>query len=171
MSLISLPADITSDGPSDRSNAFRPSTSQSWRTSFSSLETLLVTHRHLSVVRLVLIFFYQADPVTPFVSAQVATKMLGDRAVLVEQLGVGHVSVAQFSSCTMGIVANFVVNNQVSSLFSQLRGCFLILGTQLPVAPSGGHIKCEVDSTNVLFPPIDTSTPAKRDIGPLVRWR
>ena len=46
--------------------------------------------------------------------------MIGDRAVLIEQLGVGHVSFAQPSSCTMGIVANFVVNNQVSSLFSQV---------------------------------------------------
>ena len=53
--------------------------------------------------------------------------MIGDRAVLIEQLGVGHVSFAQPSSCTMGIVANFVVNNQVSSLFSRLHGCFLIL--------------------------------------------
>ena len=94
--------------------------------------------------------------------------MIGNRAVLVEQLGVGHVSFAQPSSCTMGIVANFLVNSQVSSLFSQLHGCFLIPVTQLPVAPSGEHIKCEVDPTNVLFPPIDTNTPAKRDISPLM---
>ena len=122
------------------------------------------------VVRLVLIFIRQADPVTPFVSAQVATKMLGDRATLVEQLGVGHVSLVQFSPCTLGIVANFVMNSEVSSPFSQLNGCFLILVTQLPDVPSGEHIKCEIDPTNVLFPPIDTSTPAKRGIGPLVRW-
>ena len=170
MSLISLLAGITSDGPSGRLNAFRPLISQSWRTSFSSLETLWVTHRHLSVLKLVLILFYQANPVTPFVSAQVAAKMLGDRALLVEQLSVGHVSLAQFSSCTLGIVANFVMNSQVSSPLSRLHWCFLIFVTQLPVAPSGEHIKCEVDPTNVLFPPINASTPAKRGIGPLVRW-
>ena len=134
------------------------------------METLWVTHRRLSVVTLVLIFFCQADPVTPFVSAQVAAEMLGNHSTLVEQLGVGHVSLAQFSSCTLGIVANFVMNSEVSSPFSRLHGCFLILVTQLPDVPSGEHIKCEVDPTNVLFPPIDTSTPAKRGIGPLVQW-
>ena len=113
----------------------------------------------------------QADPLTPFANAQAAAKMLGNRAALVEQLGVGHVSLAQFSSCTLGIVAKFVMNSQVSFPFSQLHGCFLILVMQLPDVSSGEHIKCEVDPTNVLFPPIDASTPAKRDISPLVRRR
>jgi len=50
------------------------------------------------------------------VSAQGAAKMLGDHATLVEQLGVGHVSIAQFSSCTLGIVANYVKNSKVCPL-------------------------------------------------------
>jgi len=72
-------------------------------------------------------FACQADPVTSFAGAQAVAKLLGDRATLVEQLGVGHVSIAQISSCTLGIVANFVLNSKVSSSFSQLYVCFLIL--------------------------------------------
>ena len=64
-----------------------------------------------------LIFACQADPVTSFAGAQAAAKLLGDRATLVEQLGVGHVSFAQISSCTLGIVVNFVLNSKVSSSF------------------------------------------------------
>ena len=37
-----------------------------------------------------LIFACQADPVTSFAGAQAAAKLLGDRATLVEQLGVGQ---------------------------------------------------------------------------------
>jgi len=74
-----------------------------------------------------LILFYQADPITPFVSAQAAARMLGDRATLVEQLGVGHVSIAQFSSCTMGIVANYVLTSKVCPSHSQPQVSFLIL--------------------------------------------
>lgn len=127
-----------------------------------------MTNRHLSVTRLVLILVCQVDPLTPFMSAQLAAKLLGNHSALVEQLGVGHVSVAQSSSCTLGIVANFVLTSTVSSSFSQFYVCFLILVRQLPDVPSGEHIKCEIDPTNVLFPPIDTSTPAKRGTGPLV---
>ena len=61
------------------------------------------------------LFCHQADPITPFASAQAAAKLIGNRATLVEQLGVGHVSVAQFSSCTLGIVANYVLASKVSS--------------------------------------------------------
>lgn len=72
----------------------------------------------ISMIRLVLIFACQADPTTPFVSAQAAAKLLGSHATLVEQLGVGHVSVAQFSSCTLGIIANYVLTSKVGSRFS-----------------------------------------------------
>jgi len=61
------------------------------------------------------------------VSAQGAAKMLGDHATLVEQLGVGHVSIAQFSSCTLGIIANYVKNSKVCPSLSQPQVCFLIL--------------------------------------------
>ena len=62
-----------------------------------------------------LIFACQADPTTPFVNAQAAAKLLGSQATLLEQLGVEHCSIAQFSSCTHGIVANFVMTSKVSS--------------------------------------------------------
>ena len=100
--------------------------------------------------------------------AQSAANLLGNHATLVEQLGVGHVSVAQFSSCTLGIVVNFVVNSTVCSWSSQLQARFLILAMQLPEVSNGEHIKCEIDASNVLFPPIGNTT-AKRGIGSLVR--
>ena len=60
-------------------------------------------------------FVSQADPVTSFVGAQSTAKLLGDHATLIEQLGVGHTSVAQFSTCTLGIVVNFVLASKVGS--------------------------------------------------------
>ena len=120
------------------------------------------------MVRLVLTLVYQADPTTPFVGAQSAANMLGNRATLVEQLGVGHVSIVQFSPCTLGIAANFVMNSTVCSSSSHPQTRFLILAMQLPEAPNGEHVKCEIDPSNVLFPPIGNTT-TKRDIGPLVR--
>jgi hypothetical protein len=42
---------------------------------------------------------------------------------------------------------------------------------KLPTVPNGEHIKCEVDPTNVLFPPIGTSTPTKRGLDFLMRRR
>ncbi|KAF9646745.1 alpha/beta-hydrolase [Thelephora ganbajun] len=101
----------------------------------------------------VLVIGNTADPITPFVSAQAAANLLGKHATLVEQLGVGHVSIAQFSLCTLSTIANYV------------------LASKLPEVPNGGHIKCEVDPSNILFPPIGTSTPAKRGFNQFMRRR
>ena len=56
----------------------------------------------------------KADPITPFASAQKTANLLGDNAFLVEQLGYGHTSLAQTSSCTLGIMVNYVANSTVS---------------------------------------------------------
>ena len=55
----------------------------------------------------------QADPIAPFASAQMTANLLGDNAFLVEQLGFGHTSLAQSSSCTSSIMANYLLNSTV----------------------------------------------------------
>ena len=55
----------------------------------------------------------QSDPVTPFAGAQKVANMLGDNAFLLEQLGFGHTTLVQVSTCTMGVVANYFVNSEV----------------------------------------------------------
>ena len=82
----------------------------------SSLGTPCVSRRRLSMAGLVFIFVSQADPTTSFESAQSAAKLLGDRATLIEQLDVGHTSVVQYSTCTLGIIVNFVLASKVFSL-------------------------------------------------------
>ena len=56
---------------------------------------------------------WQADPATPFSSAQHAANLLGDNAYLVEQLGFGHSSLAQVSSCTYAVLADYLLNSTV----------------------------------------------------------
>ena len=41
--------------------------------------------------------------------------LLGDNAFLIEQLGFGHTSTSQPSSCTTGIMANYFINSVVST--------------------------------------------------------
>lgn len=65
----------------------------------------------------VLVIGNTADPVTPIASARFITKLLGDQAVLVEQLGFGHTTLAELSNCTDRIVADHVMHGIVS-LFS-----------------------------------------------------
>ena len=52
----------------------------------------------------------KADPATPFVDASLVAGWLGDSAMLVEQDGFGHVSLAQKSTCTQKIIFDFFVN-------------------------------------------------------------
>lgn len=59
---------------------------------------------------------FQADPITPFRSAQKVANLFGDDAFLVEQLGFGHTSFAQGSSCTLGVVVNYFANSTVCGL-------------------------------------------------------
>lgn len=54
------------------------------------------------------------DPITPLVSARFVAELLGDQAVLVEQLGFGHTSLAESSNCTDRIVADHIMRGIVS---------------------------------------------------------
>lgn len=62
----------------------------------------------------ILVMGTTADPVTPIVSARFVTELFGDQAVLVEQLGFGHTTLAGFSNCTQRIVADHVMRGIVS---------------------------------------------------------
>jgi hypothetical protein len=74
----------------------------------------------------------KADPATPFADASEVAGFLGDSAVLVEQDGFGHASLAQKSSCTQKIILDFFVNG---------------------VTPKGDDTICEIDAdAPPLFP-------------------
>jgi len=47
------------------------------------------------------------------VSAKLAADLLGDKAFLIEQLGFGHTSLAQVSSCTSSVMYSYLANNTV----------------------------------------------------------
>jgi hypothetical protein len=55
-----------------------------------------------------------ADPITPVASARFVVELLGDQAVLLEQLGFGHTTLAESSNCTDRIVADHVMRGIVS---------------------------------------------------------
>jgi hypothetical protein len=46
--------------------------------------------------------------------------MLGNNAFLIEQLGFGHTSLGQVSTCTLNIVADYITNSTVGVLHSAL---------------------------------------------------
>ncbi|KAI4523752.1 alpha/beta-hydrolase [Schizophyllum commune Loenen D] len=55
----------------------------------------------------ILVIGNQADPVTPFKNAKQIADQLGDSAVLIEQSGYGHASIAEFSECTTSILQDY----------------------------------------------------------------
>jgi hypothetical protein len=65
----------------------------------------------------ILIIGNKADPATPFKDALAVADMLGDNAVLIEQDGFGHLSLAQKSKCTENIALNFFTNGTVSDIY------------------------------------------------------
>lgn len=62
----------------------------------------------------ILVIGNTADPVTPVSSARFVAELLDDQAVIVEQLGFGHTTLAQHSNCTDRIVADHVIHGIVS---------------------------------------------------------
>ncbi|KAF9645676.1 alpha/beta-hydrolase [Thelephora ganbajun] len=73
----------------------------------------------------ILVMGNTADPITPIASARLVTELLGDQAVMVEQHGFGHTTLAESSSCTERIVADHI-----------MRG----------ILPQEKETKCEVDN-------------------------
>ena len=75
----------------------------------------------------------QFDPITPLKNAKYVTELLGsDNAALVENQAVGHTTLAQYSTCTHNIVADYLLNSKVgSTLFDSVplaltwKGMFL----------------------------------------------
>ncbi|KAL1757020.1 Alpha/Beta hydrolase protein [Schizophyllum commune] len=79
----------------------------------------------------VLIIGNTADPLTPFKNAKLIADLLGDSAVLVRQDGFGHTSLAEQSSCTIGIINKYFTEGST---------------------PEGDDTVCEIDDSVVLFP-------------------
>lgn len=70
--------------------------------------------RHQKLRNRVLIIGNTADPITPVASARFVLGLLGDQAVMVEQLGFGHTTLAESSNCTDRIVADHIMRGIVS---------------------------------------------------------
>jgi hypothetical protein len=62
----------------------------------------------------ILVIGNTGDPVTPVTSARFVVELLGDQAVMVEQLGFGHTTLAESSNCTDRIVADHIMRGVVS---------------------------------------------------------
>ena len=58
----------------------------------------------------------KADPVTPFKNAKQIADQLGDSAVLIEQSGYGHASIAEASKCTTAILRDYFASGKVGTL-------------------------------------------------------
>ncbi|KAL1675321.1 Alpha/Beta hydrolase protein [Schizophyllum commune] len=84
----------------------------------------------------VLVIGNTADPVTPFENAQLMADLLGDCAVLIKQNGFGHASLAEKSSCTIGVVSRYFQEGEL---------------------PTGDDTVCEIDNDVVLFPNSDVT--------------
>ena len=123
---MASPVILRLNGPSAQSNSSPRILRRSSTTRFSLLETRYVhtvpptlpppDHRN-----------FQVDPVTPFANARSTANLLGsDNAFLIEQLGFGHSSLAQVSSCTMGVISSFIANATVRLFLVMLDGCELI---------------------------------------------
>ncbi|KAI0686870.1 alpha/beta-hydrolase [Cerioporus squamosus] len=75
------------------------------------------------------------DPVTPLVSAEETARELGEGAVLVRQNGFGHATIAEPSSCTINLLAAYMVNGTVP----------------------GNNTLCEVDASYEVFSGVTTA--------------
>ena len=75
--------------------------------------------RHQKLRGQVLVLANTADPITPVMSARLVAELLGDQAALVEQLGFGHTTLAESSSCTDRIVADHIIRGIVSPFSSR----------------------------------------------------
>ena len=82
----------------------------------------------------ILVLGNTADPVTPVANARFVVGLLGDQAVLVEQLGFGHTTLAESSNCTDGVVADHIMRGIVS-LFC-VESLFSSDGSTDPVNPA-----------------------------------
>ena len=54
--------------------------------------------------------------------------MLGGNAYLLEQVGFGHTSLAQASTCTTGVVLNYLSSSTVGVIFMQAGWAFMLTG-------------------------------------------
>ncbi|KAG9092623.1 hypothetical protein FRC06_011854 [Ceratobasidium sp. 370] len=94
----------------------------------------------------ILVIGNKADPITPFRAAKVVADALGGSATLVEQDGYGHTSLAMRSNCTLKILENYFLNNQLPST-DQFCGASTFKSNYI----LGTHPTCS-QTNQVLFP-------------------
>ena len=92
----------------------------------------------------ILLMSTTADPATPLANAKFVAELLADQAVLVEQLGFGHTTLAEYSRCTKKIVTDYIMHGIVGHLsllsdeFAKSWGDFQL--------PRQNETKCKVDN-------------------------
>ena len=117
--------------------------------------------RHQKLRNKILVMGNTVDPVTSIANARFVVELLGDQAVLVEQLGFGHTTLAGSSNCTDEIVADHILRGIVSlSCLGRFERVHSIMRIQLPHEK---ETKCKVDSPfgrlSTLFLEDDDSVP------------
>ena len=97
--------------------------------------------------------------------------MFGDNAFLVEQLGFGHTSIAQSSSCTIGVMINYLVNTTVRVSFLLYAYYTFYDADRFPgfQLPQGRSTECAVDDTD-LFPALSGTTTTSKRSNLVRRW-
>ncbi|TRM60751.1 TAP-like protein-domain-containing protein [Schizophyllum amplum] len=98
----------------------------------------------------ILVIGNQADPVTPFKNAKQISDQLGDSAVLIEQSGYGHSSLAEFSNCTTKIMYNYFNKGEYPD--NDNTYCF-VEEDNYTLFPDSSNST----STNTTTPPVDGS--------------
>ena len=156
------------DGPPARLNASPSSPLSNSRTQFSSSETPCVHVAPSPEMNRPDRYDSQADPITPFANANKAANLLGDNGFLLEHLGFGHTSIAQFSSCTLGIMNNYFANSTVVVPLCFCRP-YVLIDFPFFQLPNGRSTQCPVDDAN-LFPVLSGNATVRKRSGLPRRW-
>ncbi|KAL1702331.1 TAP-like protein-domain-containing protein [Schizophyllum commune] len=100
----------------------------------------------------------QADPVTPFRNAKQVADQLGESAVLIEQSGYGHGSIAEYSNCTMGILQNYFESGKTPD--NDWTYCFVNEDSFLLFPDQANGTTTNGTTANATTPDDDSSAPS-----------
>ncbi|KAL1728176.1 Alpha/Beta hydrolase protein [Schizophyllum commune] len=106
----------------------------------------------------ILVIGNQADPVTPFRNAKQVADQLGESAVLIEQSGYGHGSIAEYSNCTMGILQNYFESGKTPD--NDWTYCFVNEDNLLLFPDQANGTTTNGTTANATTPDDDTSAPS-----------
>ncbi|KAL1714504.1 Alpha/Beta hydrolase protein [Schizophyllum commune] len=106
----------------------------------------------------ILVIGNQADPVTPFRNAKQVADQLGESAVLIEQSGYGHGSIAEYSNCTMDIVQSYFESGKTPD--NDWTYCFVNEDNLLLFPDQSNTTTANSTTTNTTTPDNDSSAPS-----------